>query len=444
MRMHLAWVRNDAFGYGRYGVRLEEALRAEGVEIDATLPFLGLNKEATPTCEVAAWVGQPTHVRGWFKDQYTVISSMWEAQRLPEAYRENMHCFDLVVVPSEQNLELYSRYHPNVKKVHLGVGPEWAFRQRQEPREQFRFLIAGSGIRKGQDIAYKAFQAAFLPGRHEGPVPTLTFKTPRMVPYSGPNVEVVSGFLKGQAEIDLYASSHCYLGPSRGEGWGLQPLQAIAQGMPTILTNAHGQAEYAHLGYGLSTTSAKAEYFVFGDAGMWWEPNFDELVDYMRFVYNNYEAACSDARQASVVAHREFSWQRCAQAFIEAIGRERLGPYTGDGSWVDTTPMLYEIKVLRPYDFNVAGREYQMVPGETYAETADIKRILWEFGLSGDPILDPACVAGDDSGLHPDQLEGLALYSASTKHCHTCGQVLNSQPLWERPEDDLVPMGATQ
>ena len=39
-------------------------------------------------------------------------------------------------------------------------------------------------------------------------------------------------------EVDLFAEAHCYLAPSKGEGWGLCPHQAIAQGCPTVLTDA--------------------------------------------------------------------------------------------------------------------------------------------------------------------------------------------------------------
>ena len=62
-------------------------------------------------------------------------------------------------------------------------------------------------------------------------------------------------------ELDLYRSCHAYLQPSRGEGFGLQPLQALALGRPTILTNAHGHASFAHLGIPLDSTMQKAAYF---------------------------------------------------------------------------------------------------------------------------------------------------------------------------------------
>lgn len=439
MRLQMLYVHSTVLGYARYGVKLADALARQGVKIDDTL-----DETTADPANVVCWVSTPTHAEGWFKGQRTVISTMWESSVLPEAFREGFHNFDQIIVPSKQNLELFSRYHDNVTQVPLGVDTrEWAFRKRTPPTDRFVFLIGGSGARKGVDVAYRAFKKLWPTegswGR-DNPRPTLVFKSPKPIDYFGERIEHIGGHISDEAERDLYAMAHCYLQPSRGEGWGLQPLQAIAQGCPTILTDAHGQAEFAHLGYGISASMAKSSYFIYGDAGDWWEPSLDELCERMEYVYNNYDEACAFAETSSAAAHREFSWEACATKFIDAIGRDHLeAPFSGDGSWVKQEIKRYLVRVNRPWRAEVAQTIYHFLPGRDFWEVADVKRILYESG-----VLDPSCVVVDptgpmvdaESGLAPQQLEKMGAYSASMGHCTQCGQILGSGTLYEPEFED--------
>lgn len=432
LALNLNYVHGESIGYGRFGINLAAALSALGVEVydDMPQPDWARRDHEDPVghrrgrCHVVCWVSTPTHARGWWSDQYPVISTMWEASQLPESFRENLHNFAKVLVPSNQNLELFSRYHPDVEMVPLGVDPKvWRYVPRTPPDATFRFLIGGSGPRKGTDVAYKAFRAAF-PDRHrDGPTPVLVMKNPRAEPFYGPNIEIISGRIPAEAEIDLYASAHCYLQPSRGEGFGLQPLQAMAQGCPTVLTAAHGHDSFAHLGLGISAALTKSAYFIYGDAGDWWEPNFDELVDQMRWVYDNYDQAVVDAAISAEVIADDFTWENTARRTVVAIGTDQLETSPGDGDWFTPEARLYSVVTNRDWKCDVAGTSYYFRKGVEYRESADVKRILHEA-----EILDPVCLDGTDTGLAPSQVAELAAYSAKHSFCPTCHQQLNTQP----------------
>jgi hypothetical protein len=444
--MNLLYVHTTKLGYGRYGVKLAEALEYEGVElIDSLDPLSDVRpSDLDPTADpanVVCWVSVPSHALGWFKGQMPMISTMWESGTLPESFRESLSNFHQVIVPSDHNVELFSRYHGNVKKVTLGIDPlEWHYTPRQPPGSAFRFLIGGSGSRKGLDLAFAAFRKLWgKPGSWgDGPIPYLVFKSPRGVDYFGERIEHLAGFVSDEQEREIYESAHCYLQPSRGEGFGLQPLQAIAQGVPTILTDAHGQHEFAHLGYGISATRSKSGYFIHGDAGEWWEPSLDELCEYMHYVYYNYAEACSFAKMASEIATEQYTWQNCAKQFIETVGVDLLcAPYSGDGSWYKPEFRKYPVRTTRWWPCSIAGQDYQFKPGETYYVPADVKRILFEQG-----VLHPNCVTTsmgeiteEEVGLMPDQLERLPEYSVARMHCQACGQRLGSSERWQ-PEWD--------
>jgi hypothetical protein len=413
-------------------VKLADALTRAGVKVDDEL-----DPGHSDPANVACWVSTPTHATGWFTGQRTVISTMWEATRLPEAFRETLHNFDQVLVPSEQNRELFSRYHHNVAKVPLGVDTdEWKFVPRTAPTDRFVFLIGGSGARKGVDVAYKAFKKVFSTWPSDMPRPVLLFKSPRPIDFFGDRIEHIGGRVSDQDERAIYSMAHCYLQPSRGEGWGLQPLQAIAQGLPTILTDAHGHAEFADLGLPIGYSMSKADYFIYGDAGQWWEPSLDDLCQQMEWVYHNYDEATARAAAASVECHRRFSWDNCADAFVRAVGPSWLdADYEGDGTWAAPEVKRFLVRVARPWRCEIAGNVFQFVPGRDYWETADVKRILFEQ----DRVLDLSCVVADpngpldlvETGLAPEQLARLGDYSAAMAFCDHCGQKLGTGERWQ-------------
>lgn len=458
----LQYVHADRIGYGRLGVELHKALTAQGVDVydGQRIPDKGVRigqsarddaMDAAKRCKdtnVVAWVSAPAHSRhGWLKDQYAVMFTMYETTWLPESFRDHIHNFDLIVVPSEQNVELFSRYHPNVKRVTLGVDPDrWHYHERPPVDRYFRFLIGGSGPRKGGDLAQRAFQAAFPDKPTDGPLPRLVIKSPKGDDYviDPTRTEYLSGYISADEEVELYQSAHCYLQPSRGEGFGLQPLQAIAQGIPTILTAAHGQAEFAHLGYGLSSTLTKTPpgAFLHGDHPdmKWWEPDFDELVDRMRWVYDNYDQALDHGRRGATTVELMFAWKNTAAQFETAVGRDRLRtPYAGSQEWHTPSEKLYPVVTVRDYKADIGGKMYRFARGEEYWESADVKRVMFDAGL-----LDRACLDADadnDTGLLPDQVQRIEGTTAAHSYCPECRQRLNTQPT--KADDLLAEMEAS-
>lgn len=439
----LLYVPSPSIGYGRLGVHLAKSLLDLGVDVFDTINSPNdmatnhmtrqVKDRRAKQTNAACWVSTPGHARGWFTGQHAAIFTMWEAMRLPEAYREHLHHFDTVVVPSMQNVELFSQYHPNVRYVPLGVDPaQWHYVPRTRPDVFFNFLCGGSGARKGTDLAFKAFRKAFPDDSWgDGPIPRMIFKNPKGEDFYHPRVEVMSGRLTAEDEIALYESAHCYVQPSRGEGFGLQPIQAMAQGIPTILTNAHGHAAFAHLGYGISAKSSKSSYFIYGDAGDWWEPDLDELIDNMRWVYNNHEQSLALGKFAADTVASDFTWEQTARKFVAAFDGALDLPYTGDGTWFTPAYKVYLTVLNRDWNADIAGNVYQFKKGVTYYEHSDVKRILFEAGL-----LDPVCLEmfqkGEttgilDTGLTEQEVARIGAYSARHAHCSECGQALGGK-----------------
>lgn len=416
MDINLNYLHDETRGYGRLGVKLGQELAKRGVTVyDHMPPAEGVfdgdaSGRTSGLSGTACWVSVPTHARGWWSSQSPVMFTMWETMHLPECFRENLHHFDQILVPSAQNVDLFSTYHPNVKQVLLGVDPEeWHYVERPLPEVFFDFLIGGSGARKGTDLAYKAFLKAF-PTVGDGPIPRLVMKNPKGESFDHDRVMVIAGTLEPADEQALYGSAHCYLQPSRGEGFGLQPLQAMAQGIPTILTGAHGHESFAHLAHGISAKPAQSAYFIYGEAGDWWEPDLDELVDRMRWVYDNWGLAVEKARVGASVIAQDFTWSNTVDQFLDAVDLAR--PFE-KGDWFTPTPLQFRLRVDQDMVVNVGDTTYQFQAGVDYWTPGDVKRVLAEGGhLSAD------CVS-DQEGLTLDQVERL---KGDHLYCTSCHQ----------------------
>lgn len=430
----MLWVHAERIGYGRMGEKIAEALRDQGVTVydDDGRPAeyrkseaADLGHQAVPPAptNVMSLMSVPTHLDGHYKDQYLSILTMWESRILPPAFRESMHVYDMIMVPSEQNVELFSQYHDNVQFITLGVDPAlWHPIPVTPPARTFDFLIAGRGSRKGVDLAYKAFRTVFPNPEQHDPMPRLVMKSMRGHDnFYSPTVTHVTGVLSPEAERDLYASAHCYVQPSRGEGFGLQPLQAMALGRPTILTDAHGHKSFSDLGIGIPAASSKADYFIYGDAGEWWEPDFDALCEAMWDVYQNYAHHVALASLSATVIQRTRTWDHVADRFVDLHEGLLSVPYSGDGTWIQPEKKKYPCRVEREWNGEIAGHAVRMQPGITYWQDADILRILFDA-----QVLDATCLDEAEDGLLPEQVAEMGLYQAEHSWCPTCHQQLNS------------------
>ena len=418
-RIVLNYVHGDDIGYGRVGAGLAAALRRRGVEV-VDEPGAGGRASPLPP-RVVTWISSPFHAVGCWEQQRPVVVTMWETDQLPRSFRRTLRRFTTVIVPSDENLELFSEFHPDVRRMSFGVDTQ---RWRPTPRPDgadFVFLCAGSGRRKGVDLAHDAFMRAFPAGRStSGPRPRLVLKGRHTDRYAGESVRVITQTLSTDEERAVYDAAHCYVQPSRGEGFGLQPLQAIAAGIPTILTDAHGHRAYSRLGLPVAARKVPSDLFVFGESGHWWEADLDELVDAMRWVYEHYDVAIDRAAASAADAARTFSWEVAARQLLVALGGETAlaNPLATTGPWRSFGEPVYPIVTRRDVTIRSAGADHEFTAGRDTSGPAHVKRLLFESGL-----LDERCVhvplralsAAERERLTPAQCDEYEAWVAEAK-----------------------------
>src|SRR5262249_239151 len=111
----MLWVHAERIGYGRGGGGVARDVRARGgtVDDDDVRPeeYKGADRTyeghqavpPTPT-NTLSLMSVPTHLDGRYDGQFLSILTMWESGVLPPAFRDTLHEYDLVMVPSPHNV----------------------------------------------------------------------------------------------------------------------------------------------------------------------------------------------------------------------------------------------------------------------------------------------------------------------------------------------------
>jgi hypothetical protein len=215
------------------------------------------------------------------------------------------------------------------------------------PKEKFRFLSNFAwGRRKGVDVLFEAFRKEF--DKDEDVCLML-----KVLPsYSGHNIKDELKLVyerKGSAPVylydielkkwelgRLYTSAHAFVWPSRGEGYGLPALEALASGLPVIASNYSSHLEFLTKNGkprpGVLLLDGKVEPYVSGDSiyypGFnWFNPSVPHLRKLMREVYTNYQKYQKGALASSEAVRKEFDWQVSTQRIIkrlEVVYQERF------------------------------------------------------------------------------------------------------------------------
>jgi glycosyltransferase involved in cell wall biosynthesis len=268
---------------------------------------------------------------------YRIGFTMLEVDRLPASWVEQANQMDEVWTPTEWGAEVFraSGVQRPVFVVPLGVDNERF--QPGTPRTHLRdrtlFLsIFEWGARKGWDVLLRAYCAAF---RADDPVLLLLKVDSRellanpvrelaaiLSPAAPPVAVMYNQRLTPGQLLELYRGADCLVQPSRGEGWGMPILEAMACGTPAIATNWSGPTAFlsAQNGYplpivGLEPTHSTAPNF---RAAQWASPDEAALVDLLRQAAANPTERQRKGMQAAQDA-QQWSWQHAIDQVYERL-----------------------------------------------------------------------------------------------------------------------------
>eukprot|EP01062_Namystynia_karyoxenos_P069563 TRINITY_DN65039_c0_g1_i1.p1 TRINITY_DN65039_c0_g1~~TRINITY_DN65039_c0_g1_i1.p1 ORF type:complete len:919 (+),score=224.63 TRINITY_DN65039_c0_g1_i1:133-2889(+) len=119
-----------------------------------------------------------------------------------------------------------------------------------------------------------------------------------------PHVEVITEQLSEADMARVYRSCDAFVMPTRGEGWGLPIIQAMAMGMPAIATNWSGNVDFMRPGASLllrvDRLAPVPQGTPYGTAEgkVWAEPSSAHLAELMRRLVSAPEWGCEVGRKA--------------------------------------------------------------------------------------------------------------------------------------------------
>jgi glycosyltransferase involved in cell wall biosynthesis len=131
------------------------------------------------------------------------------------------------------------------------------------------------------------------------------------------NIIIVEKVLTDAELLSLYSTAHCFVYPSWGEGFGFNPLQSMAMGIPTICTA--GWAEYAN--YITLPLDSKWAWSPWQGIhpGYMLAPDLLQLERHMKDVVKYYDKYSKIAFKNAFKIHEEYDWERVSKPAIQRL-----------------------------------------------------------------------------------------------------------------------------
>lgn len=245
---------------------------------------------------------------------FRIIYTMFESDHIPDDWIEYLQAADKVLVPSHWCQAVFAKSGIKTEVVPLGyddtIYTPIEREIKRDVRKDFTFLHYNAfNVRKGFPEVFKAFVKAF---KQDEPVKLILKTTLDKAPIpilkdQYPNIEVIEGKKSSKELMQIIARSDCFVFPSRGEGFGMTPLEAMATGIPAIVPNAHGISEYFNrefmyeVNVGGTCPGLYSRYKNM-DVGNMVICDVDHLAQQMRYVYEHQTEAHEMGQKAAQFA----------------------------------------------------------------------------------------------------------------------------------------------
>lgn len=260
----------------------------------------------------------PTYYKFNNPDCYKIGYTAWESTEIPETWKDGLSQIDELWVPNNFTKDIMSKYFD--KEIYVfphGVDDVFSPRKRHYDGVT-RFLHIGHpAYRKGLDLALDAFLDLYK----DNPEYHLTIKTygDSQVPKTDANnVTIINKTTNYSDLVDIIYDHHILLYPSWGEGFGLIPLQAMATGMPVIMTK--GWADYEEYANELLINS-ELRYSPWQTVhpGKMFKPNYESLKNKMIYASKNINTLLDEYFIQASTIHKNYNWLDIISEHFDAV-----------------------------------------------------------------------------------------------------------------------------
>jgi glycosyltransferase involved in cell wall biosynthesis len=272
----------------------------------------------------------------------------WEHRAVPRAWvREIERSVDELWAPSHFVAQAFIEGGVNAERVHVtpyGFSPA-VFNPAVKPWRPVGsrgcvFLYVGGTIRrKGTDVLLQAYADAFLPTddatlvikdtgsdafyQHSNLLSQIRNMRRRS---NAPHILLLTEQLDDPKLASLYRGCDAFVFPSRGEGFGMPLVEAMACGKPVITTAAGPALEFCppEASYLIRATETRVpdippSFGEFSSDWTWFEPDLCELAACLRAIYENRDEAARRGAVAGQRVAKTHAWPNVLPKYLERV-----------------------------------------------------------------------------------------------------------------------------
>lgn len=257
--------------------------------------------------------------------EFRIGYSMVENTRIGKKWARWCNDMDMMFVPSNYLIDVFKESGVNKPIISVKQGVDTRRFKPVIREHKFKYIFGTVGYqddRKNWKDLVTAFCSEF---KQDEPV-ELWIKN--LNPYwmdkqfNNSNIKIINRMYSLDEVAKLYSFFDCFVFPSHAEGSGLPPREAMATGLPCILTNWSGLTEIADPAISYPLTPVAVDYpDIRGEEqpGFMARLDVSELMYWMRYVYEHQIEAKEKGRKAAEFIRTNYSWDACAQDLIQKV-----------------------------------------------------------------------------------------------------------------------------
>lgn len=270
--------------------------------------------------------------------------TMWESTIVGSEVLNNLKKFDGLIVPSNWCEKVFreSGYSGPIQIAPLGVAPgKWPTIDRDPERKPYRVYWQGTSLmdRKGAIDVIRALNDLNLsdselwlkinPRYCEAKMPAnFQFISPAAIEnllnhlnfYEKVNdiaVTIVGVELTIDEMRELLGHMDLSVYPSRGEGFGLLPLEHMQSGLPVIIADNSGMSMYIDPQYMIPLKCRERCSTLGPEFGIDYEADFEELKAAMLWAYEHRQAAHDMGMAAAEWVSKNWNYSQTARCLVD-------------------------------------------------------------------------------------------------------------------------------
>jgi glycosyltransferase involved in cell wall biosynthesis len=303
------------------------------------------------------------------ENQIRIAYSMSESSRIPASCASFLNKkFDAVAVPDDYLIEVYrlSGVTIPIFVVPLGLDLDLLLQQplKKTGNCPFCFINTSSLIsRKNHEGLIRAFHQAFgnnpdvqLHMNYRYAIGDLLEKNLALIKsLNCDNIVLSSIPLDAKNYVSFLSHGDVFVSLSKGEGFSIQPREAMALGLPVIISDntAHKTILKSSLACGISCPQQVISYnsFLKSHVGEEYIPDTNEAAHAMRYIYDHYKESLQEAENRRAWA-KQYRYQDLTALYLNLVKPKTVTLGTKDeiteNGLTTSSQALYEkyLKVL--------------------------------------------------------------------------------------------------